>query len=325
MEIMYTMLPRGDLDDGGFCETLLLAAWLRAESTTTNDPQTGAVLSSNLTLTDSTFIACTTKPRIAEFQVMTDPTGRLIHVNQTADFSGDSEAYFSANMTQLTLMSQAIRFVAQPSVDMYWWHNDSIARDWLNSLMVIAQKSHNLVNPASPASDPGDVIPLLEGLYQTLFATLLTLNTHVFTENEIQNGVQADARVLVTRIFLSPAMFKLSVAILSLHLVVAILYYVYRPKLFLTHVPTSIGAIISYFPASREMEDFSDSSRKEKGNQGKEQRYAYGRHIGTDGKTHIGIERHQNVVLLEVKNPEVKRRRWGWRRSSDEHEPRTWI
>jgi hypothetical protein len=323
MEIMSTMRPGGDLDDGDFCENLLLAAWLRAESTTTNDPQTGVGLSSNVTLSGSTFIACTAKPRIAEFQVLIDPTGHIMDGKQTADFSGDSGAYFSGNMTQLSLISQAIGLIAQSEVGLNSWHNDSITSDWINSLMVVAQNSHNLVDPASPAPRPEDVIPLLESLYQTLFASLLALNTHVFPENQIQNGVKAGTAVLVTRIFLSPAMFNLSTAILSLHLIVAILYYTDRPKMFLLRMPTSIGAILSYFPASRAVEDFSESSGKEKGNRGGEQRYAYGRYIGIDGKTHIGIER--NVVPLESKNPEVKRRRWGWHHLSDEREPRIWI
>jgi hypothetical protein len=327
METMLTMRPGGDLDDGDFCENLLLAAWLRAESTTTNDPKTGVGLSSNLALSGSTFIACTAKPRIAEFQGLIDPTGYIMDANQTADFSGDSEAYFSGNMTQLGLISQAIGMIAQSEVELNSWHNDSITSDWMNSLMVVAQSSHNLVDPAYPAPPPEDVIPLLESIYRTLFASLLALNTHVFPENQIQNGVKAGTAVLVTRIFLSPAMFKLAAAILSLHVIIAILYYVDRPKMFLPRMPTSIGAIVSYFPASRAVEDFSESPGKEKGNPGGEgeQRYAYGRYIGIDGKTHIGIERHQNVVPLESKNPEVKKRRWAWHHLSDEREPRTWI
>jgi hypothetical protein len=103
----------------------------------------------------------------------------------------------------------------------------------MNSLMVIAQNSHGLVDPAAPAPSSTDVIPLLESLYRQFFATILALSTHVFSENHIQNDVQMEAIVVVDRIFVSSAMFKLWVVVLYLHLTVAILYYTDRPKMFL--------------------------------------------------------------------------------------------
>jgi hypothetical protein len=198
----------------------------------------------------------------------------------------------------------------------------------MNSLMVIAQNSHDLVDPAALALSSADVIPLLESLYRQFFATILALSTHVFSENHIQNDVQMEAIVVVDRIFVSSALFKLWLVVLYLHLTVAILYYTDRPKMFLPRMLTSIGAIVSYLPASRAVEDFSESSQrlgKRYEIEVESKLYAYGRYIGIDEKTHIGIERHQNVVPLESKTPEVKRRRWGWHHLSDEREPRTWI
>jgi hypothetical protein len=101
----------------------------------------------------------------------------------------------------------------------------TVAPDWMNSLMVIAQNSHDLVDPAAPAPSSADVVPLLESLYRELFATILALSAYIFSETHIQNNVQMEAIVVVDRIFVSSAMFKLSVAVLSLHLTVAILYY----------------------------------------------------------------------------------------------------
>jgi hypothetical protein len=108
--------------------------------------------------------------------------------------------------------------------------------------------------------------------------------------------------------------------LLCSQLVVAVFYYVYRPKRFLQRMPTSMASIVGFVLKSRVLAEFA-----EKENPQDSHRYAYGRFIGTDGKTHVGIERQQFVVPLESKNPDVRRRRWFGVGKLDEKEPRTWI
>lgn len=83
-----------------------------------------------------------------------------------------------------------------------------------------------------------------------------------------------------------------------------------------------IAAVISYVDASRPLEDFGISEAESKR---RKRRYAFGRFMGTDGKTHIGIELQDYIIPLEARNPEVKRKRWNWRWTADEKESRNWI
>ncbi len=126
-----------------------------------------------------------------------------------------------------------------------------------------------------------------------------------------------------TRLFVAPIMFRINLTLLMLHFIVAVLYYVSRPRKYLPRLPTSIAAVISYVYASRALVDFGISEAESKR---RKRRYAFGRFVGTDGKTHVGIERQNCIVPLETRNPGVKRKRWNWRwTATDEKEPRNWI
>jgi hypothetical protein len=81
---------------------------------------------------------------------------------------------------------------------------------------------------------------------------------------------------------------------------------------------------MAYVSRSRDIEDFRHTRRRV--GKGKEQLYGYGSFLGTDGKTHVGIERQRYVITLESRNPEVKSGRWYWNpQKRDSREPRTWI
>ena len=130
-----------------------------------------------------------------------------------------------------------------------------------------------------------------------------------------------DVVVEESRLFISPVMFKMAIVLLGIQLIVAVLYYTHRPRRFLPRMPTSIASIIAFVAASRAVADFDEKGAD--GKNGDERRYAYGRFIGTDGRTHVGIERHRFVVPLKSQNPAVKRRRWG--REKDKGQALTWI
>lgn len=108
-----------------------------------------------------------------------------------------------------------------------------------------------------------------------------------------------------TRLFVAPTIFRTTLTLLLLHFIVAVLYYDYRPGKYLPRLPTSIAAVISYVYASRALEDFGSWEAESKR---RKRRYAFGRFVGTDGKTHIGIERQDYIIPLETRNPGVKRK-----------------
>jgi hypothetical protein len=327
LEIMQAMLPPPDVDDGGFCNNLLLAGWIRAVNWRRIFSNT-----TTFSLLNTTFVACTTSLRVSEFEVIVDTTGRILNSKRVAGFSEDTTQYFRGNATEPGLMNEAINLVLPPApgaaVDytiMGAWHNTSYASDWINSLLAIMQNSQDLVDPSSVALNGATMAHTLKRLYQELFSVSLALTaSQVFPEADDSAPFSIEATVVETRLFVSPAMFKISFALLIFHFVVAILYYVRRPKKFLPRMPTSIAAVISYIYASRALEDFGNSGVK--GDARHRGKYAFGRFVGPDGKTHIGIERQRHVVSLESENIAVKRRIWRLRRKTgNERLSKVWI
>ena len=323
LEVMQTMQPAAGVDDGGFCSSIIVAGWVRAIDNESSSGKNNTTASGrDIT---STFLSCSATLRTAQFDVAVDSTGHLIRSQRTSDFAGDTGPYFLGNASEVGLFQHSSALIAALNPGDFEWHNDSFTSDWVNSLLASIRNSSSLVDPSAPVPNATAVAPLLESLYEQLFAILLGLNTNIFPEARPPTPMTAQALVLEPRLFVSPLMFTISMTILCLQLVVAILYYANRPKRFLPRMPTSIGSIIAFVSASRALEDFGPE--KEKDGENEERRYGYGRLVGTDGRTRVGIEKQRYVVPLKSQNPDVKkRRRWAWGRGKkDENEIKTWI
>lgn len=326
LEIMQAMNSPFGFNDGGYCSSLLIAGWARAI------PSDSSAGISNITdfetQTSSSFISCTNRLHIAEFDVYVDPSGRLKEANQTKELSANSTQYFTGDATELSLITNAAGLILP---DASWtagreWHNTSTTSDWMNAMLVAAQGTNSLVDPSVPVPNGTAIAPLLEQIYTQLFGLLLALNADsVFVPKSANETLPIQVVVSVQRLFVDQSMFRASMVILLVHLIVAIAIYVSRPKSFLPRMPISIAAILSYVTASRALDDFVDHDGGSKRSH-KEQRYAFGRYIGTDGKSHVGIEQQRFVVPLESKNPEIRRRRGQWGlKGVKKVEPKTWI
>lgn len=305
--------------DAGFCATLLVAGWVRLDPSLQGSNGTTAA---NRSLT-STFLGCQPTLRVATFNVDVSLDGRVLNAQQISNFSSDTNALFPNASSLAALFMEANHLIVGETANGFSWHNDSFTNDWFNSLLAYTLRSNALVDPQVPVRTASNATSLTEALYSQLFALLLNLNTHVFAEAKIPQPITLTVNAQVPRLFISPIMFALSIIILGFQLVVAVFYYSYRPKRFLPRMPTSIASIIAYVSSSRAVEDFTNKDNRR--SEAKDVRYAYGRFIGTDGKTHVGIDRQQHVVPLESRNPEVRRRKWFGLGKLDEKEPRTWI
>ncbi|CZS99632.1 uncharacterized protein RCO7_07940 [Rhynchosporium graminicola] len=323
-EAFNPMIAVDDLEDDGFCKTLLVAGWVRLSAD--KSPQVPGVIRNN-TNSDrnltSIFIGCRPQLQVASFNVSVDTSGHILSARQISNFSSDMTEFFPASSNVTALLSEANNLLGAANSDGFSWHNDSFTSDWFNSLLGQTIHSDVLVDPQAPLPLVGNATTITGALYTQLFALLLGLNTAVFTKLEGAGitSLTLEVVVLEERLFISRVMFIMALILLGLQLIVAVLYYTHRPKRFLPRMPTSIASIIAFVAASRAVEDFDDNSRIDKSSG--EQRYAYGRFIGTDGKTHVGIERHRLVVPLKSQNPAVKRKRWGL--GKDKGESLTWI
>lgn len=322
LEVMNNMQALNGTDDEGFCSTLVVAGWVRL------NPETSTQRVGNSSTFDgmlnSTFIGCKPQLTAATFDVYVDPNGRLLEATQTGNLLQGSAQYFY-NTSNTTFFEQANNLVFPADASAFIWHNDSFTSDWINSLLGYTIHSNAFVNPLAPVPNSQNAISLFQGVYSQLFALLLGLNTHVFSDASEPVPVTLTVVAQEPRLFISPLMFKIAVVLLALQLIVAVLYYVCRPMPFLPRMPTSIASVVAYVSASHALDDFSPSDTK--GKQEEEIRYAYGRYLGTDGETHVGIDRQRYVIPLQSQNPDARRRRkWGWRSQKDESkEPSTWI
>jgi hypothetical protein len=329
LEVMQSMFPQDGVDDGGFCASLLIAGWVRAIPTAGSNPYTGASNSTHFTtLASSSFVACTSRLQAAQFDIYVDPSGHILETNLSAELSTKSSQYFTGNATELNLVTEAVSLLASyvHESEEFQWHNTTATSDWMNSLLAIMQGSDALVDPSLPAPNGTVLASALEQLYTQLFGLIISLNAdEMFVSNSANETTPVRAIGVVPRLFLDQTMFQVSMAILLLQLFVAVIFYISRPRNFLPRMPISIAAILSFVTASRALDDFADHDGGIKKNHS-EQRYAYGRYIGTDGKSHVGIEQQRFVVPLESRNPEVRNRKWRWNpRKKDEGEPKTWI
>ncbi|KUJ06743.1 uncharacterized protein LY89DRAFT_661803 [Mollisia scopiformis] len=337
--VLNTMQSLSGTGDDGFCEASMVVGWARVAAETTNDRRTNTT-SLPARKVAPMFLSCTQKLVVAQFDIQVDSTGRIISSNQITDFDININSYFNPNATlesvetgpfnssffgpinsENRLFQETSFFIAMDNFD-FLWHNDTFTSDWMNVLLTKIQNSTDLVNPNVPLPDATVLGPMVEALYQKLFAILLGLNPRIFSTAPDGISVTVQAIFIEPRIFLSETMFLLTVVLLSFHLFVAIIYYIYRPTRFLPRMPTSIASIIAFVSNSRAMVDYNGNGRIH-GNP--DQRYGYGRFVGTDGKTHVGIEQQRFVVLLQSRNPDIIRRKRDLLKTKAENHPRNWI
>ncbi|TAQ88659.1 hypothetical protein B7494_g3002 [Chlorociboria aeruginascens] len=277
LEIMRSMAPVGG-DDGGFCNSTIVAGWVRVSSNATS---TGHNI-------NSTFLSCTPSLRVANFDIIVNPTGHLISSNRTSDYAQDLGPYLGS-AANLELLRQASTFMTPlTDVTAFAWHNDSLLSDWMNSLLAFQMNTTRLVDPSTPAPNVEDVAPPLEAMYRLLFSVLLSLNQDAFLTTP-SRPASVSATMSETRIFVSPVTFNISVILFSSHLLVGILYYITRPKRFLPRMPTTIASILAYVSASRPI--FNADRLRRQG-----PRYSYGRFLGVDGGVYAGIERGEFML-----------------------------
>jgi len=303
-----------------FCQSLLVGGWVRGHSNGSENAQTQQPQSIRLTDVSSIFIGCRAQLRAAHFDLTVDSDGRVLRSEKTGDVTGDVGQFFKGNNSPSALIAQSWVLLTPSSQGLFEWHNDTITSDWMSSLLSIADNSTDLIDPSKPLPDAAVVGQKVEALCRQLFAILLGLNTQVFAiAGPNTELIPGNIVVLETRIFIAPVMAYLCIAVLVLHLVAAGFYYAFRPKVFLPRMPTSIAAVMSYVCSSHITEDIH-------GKHLEDQRYGYGRYIGRDGESHVGIERQRNVVPWASENHEVKRRKWrpAWKGKS-EAQPDLWI
>lgn len=310
------------LPDNGYCSSVIIAGWARigpsksveTQARTSTDGTDGRVL-------QTAFMRCQSTFRTAIFNVTVDSTERIVASERKGEFDTDLSPYGTEDAITSLIGETSSMIGPGSAFASQLWHNDTIAIDWINSLLKIKLNSSALVDPTMPVPDIPATIPHFTDMYQRLAAVIFSFDTNLFEKSPANSNIPVTIHTKETRIFMTPTMFWIAVSILALQLFTLAAYYAKRPRRFLPRLPLTIASIIAYVSASQASRDYSDRSR----DKSPDTRYAYGRFKGMDGRTHVGIEKEPLVVPLKSNNPEVKRRKWRLGRSLPPDEPRIWI
>ena len=167
-------------------------------------------------------------------------------------------------------------------------------------------KNNSLFDPSTPVPTVAEASAPLGVIYSKLFSILIGRNMDRLLEsstNKQNPPTQGWTIRPDTRIFMSKTMFIIAETILILYIVVTATLYMRRPWRVLARMPTTPASIIAFFAASNAIEVFRNTaglSRKQRESklESLDHRYGFGSFVGTDGKTHIGIEKHPFLAGL---------------------------
>jgi hypothetical protein len=102
--------------------------------------------------------------------------------------------------------------------------------------------------------------------------------------------IEAQLHTQTTKLFVSENMFQLAVALRILYILTAFAYYLFRPAKFLNRMPLNVATVVSYVAASHALNDFACE-----GVDARDETYGFGRFIGRDGRTYIGVEKMSHI------------------------------
>lgn len=193
--------------------------------------------------------------------------------------------------------------------------------------------STELIDPLTKAPKYDLVIPAVQDVYRRIFAVTIGQRLDIFQTPSEPLSVNGTMIVQETRIFLDDTAYIITLAILSFNILVLVILYIKERKPFLPRFPSTIASLMAYVAASRFIRDSSSNNNNQRGrymermgsddtktgeksrirvrtasaasstNQAHKhlrQTYSFGRFLGVDGKTHIGIEADPFVMPINA-------------------------
>ncbi len=328
LEFSGSMMKEGNnaFSASNFCSNLIFKAWVRASLRM--KPDGSQQNSSSMTLSDvtiddvqSTFIACQPRLKSAKFNLTVSSAGTILSATQTQNPIYDDPATNLSYILRETtdLISGGMQFIT--------WHNTTTANDFPSQMISALTKSTSFLDPTLPPPDFATASTVLNDLFGRIFAIQMSLRSRLLLPAPPDAApIPAQLQVFETRIFMSEIMFKIAMGILCVDLLVAIIFYVRAPPAFLPRLPTTIASQLAFFAASHVLEDVREAGGDLADLDRKGYRYGYGKYVGTDGMTHVGVDRFPFVTSLGVEPRRVSglklRERWRlWDRRGRERVP----
>jgi len=240
---------------------------------------------------EASFASCRSIFETAMFQVDVDPDGYVLSYERTSEL--ESTLDYPDGDAHIDLLLQNANRVLDGGAG--GWHNDTISRDWMNHLLAVSTDSRSVLDPNAPVPDPDELIPHIDIIYRKLFALLLGhLRTKLFEESQSDQTITGFIVVGEIRLFMDKTAFITTMILLGVNIITALVLYTRGIAFVLPRMPTSIGSTLAYFAPSRIVEEPTISRLVQK-----DRTYSFGRFVGRDGETHVGIEMDPHVIPIE--------------------------
>ncbi|KAF5523890.1 hypothetical protein CGCA056_v004567 [Colletotrichum aenigma] len=238
---------------------------------------------------ESLFVVCEPTFTTAVFDVTVDPEGYVLSSEQASEASSTLDYPLSTNDTD-TITVDLNKLVTSILKS---WHNDTLSKGWLNYLLRIQPGLANLHDPDT-FPNVAELVPTVERTYRQLYVLMMGLNDFVFDEYPEPVTISGVHRKSEIRIFMDITALVITMAVLSINILVAIPLYSFSIKHFLPRLPTNIGSILAYIAPSRALREYDgDTSRRG-------ETFSFGRYVGEDGRAHVGIELDPFVVPVKL-------------------------
>ena len=299
LEVLQAVTSNVSKEHRDLCETILVAGFLRANlSVSHNLSKTGNDANSffstdvlHVNTVSSLWLICQPTFVTAPYQITVDSNGRVQTYTLQAPYSTDLSPYFTENFNLTSLIRGTSQLLATAPDTNPFWHNDTFVDSWFAYFVKTLSNSTLPTDPSAPIPAFDAIAPLVEDIYTRLFAIILGLHPDWFSPAPPGAEIPGTVLVSCTRVFMSHSMLIIAMALISLNVLVAVAYYIKRPKRMLAQMPNTIASMVELFEGSGLIAE----KNSEHGWRG-DWRFGYGRFVGTDRKPHLGIERRPFVV-----------------------------
>lgn len=301
---LATMLQQRDGKHDLFCRQHYVAGWLRADLEYVGgrfDLTDIGLRKMRIMSRNATMILCKPKVAIGPAKIVVDSRGQVQQTISANVTTSDVRTYFSSSPEDL--IAQVNQFLTNNGAT---WHNDSFPSDYINYLIKKSTNDTTLLDPSLPPPDAQHAIERLSPLFTKLSAILIGSNFDLLLENTTSPGsVAGSTMTLETRIVFSTPAFIVVEVILICYIITTIFFYARRPWRVLPRLPSTVASNIAFFAASNALREIDENRNVERE---RDWTWAYGTFVGSDGKTHTGIEREPFVAILKQERLPHKRK-----------------
>ena len=284
------------------CSSLILAGWGRGEAKeqVVKQDNVNSPGIADTTMKSNTTIICSQQISTGEFRVTVDGSGRVKRSQLIGELRYNDPRIFNASTSTENFTAQLVSLLIQPARYISYFgiiHDDNLSHSFSQFL------GEHLINktlsdPTTPSPSFEDAQLALSKFYKRFLTILLAQNqdTVFVSAGNLRRSAIGKLESLKPRMSMDPAMFYIAVAILGFQLIAGVIIFASTPRRFLPRFPYNLVSEIGFFYSSSALSDVAGTANMSSAMRSRHLRklggtYGYGRFRGSDGKTHVGIER----------------------------------